>query len=138
MRAKGAWAAVWRRLVAGGPLDVGTYRLDLVDVPGQPGLSTGWAPPFTGDGYDLWIEQLVDGLIFAFQEQTDEALEPPEPPLLALATSSGTSVSASDSDAAKHPSSSVTHPPGGIRHLPHHTGRTYCENIYIYIYIKAV
>jgi pimeloyl-ACP methyl ester carboxylesterase len=37
-------------------------RVWIVDVPGQPGLSAGWAPPFTRDGYDLWIEQLVDGL----------------------------------------------------------------------------
>ena len=37
-------------------------RVWIADVPGHPGLSTEWAPPFAPDGYDLWVEELVDGL----------------------------------------------------------------------------
>lgn len=37
-------------------------RLSIVDVPGQPGMSTGWSPPIGGDGYGRWLRDVADGL----------------------------------------------------------------------------
>jgi pimeloyl-ACP methyl ester carboxylesterase len=38
------------------------FRIYLVDVNGQPGLSDGNAPALDSDGYGLWLKELVAGL----------------------------------------------------------------------------
>ena len=37
-------------------------RVWIADVPGQPGLSAGWAPTYGPDGYACWIEEVLDRL----------------------------------------------------------------------------
>ena len=57
----GTNCAFW--CVAGdiGPL-AEARRVWIADVPGQPGLSAGWAPTYGPDGYGRWIEELLDAL----------------------------------------------------------------------------
>lgn len=38
------------------------YRIFLIDINGQPGLSDGGAPPIDSDGYGRWLKELVAGL----------------------------------------------------------------------------
>ncbi len=38
------------------------FRIYLVDVNGQPGLSDGSAPPIDSDGYGRWLQELAGGL----------------------------------------------------------------------------
>lgn len=38
------------------------YRIYLVDVIGQPSLSAGETPAVKGDGYGLWLKEVLDGL----------------------------------------------------------------------------
>lgn len=38
------------------------YRIFLIDVNGQPGLSDGNAPPIASDGYGKWLKEILAGL----------------------------------------------------------------------------
>jgi pimeloyl-ACP methyl ester carboxylesterase len=38
------------------------FRIYLIDVNGQPGLSEGNAPPLESDGYGRWLKELIAGL----------------------------------------------------------------------------
>lgn len=38
------------------------FRIYLIDVNGQPGLSDGNAPPIDSEGYGRWLKELVEGL----------------------------------------------------------------------------
>jgi pimeloyl-ACP methyl ester carboxylesterase len=38
------------------------YRIYLVDVNGQPGLSDGNVPPIASDGYGIWLKEVLAGL----------------------------------------------------------------------------
>jgi pimeloyl-ACP methyl ester carboxylesterase len=38
------------------------YRIFLLDVNGQPGLSDGHTPPIDSDGYGRWLKEFVNGL----------------------------------------------------------------------------
>ena len=59
LQGSGATTAMWRHQI--GALSQG-LRVHAVDVIGEPGLSAPARPPFAGDVYARWLDDVLDGL----------------------------------------------------------------------------